>query len=749
MSTPNTSNPSQPSSASKKHGGHVSTPSRLPYTSPAPRSVPSPAATRKDQAGKTPVTQTTTGSSQGSKTLGGTPMMPTLSQTSNNALGTSPGILTGGSASGGGVLSFGTPVGLGVEGITPGGGMMSLTQQGGAAMMPTMSDLGLTASGGFARNEDEERKAKLRHILQKIGQDSHMGRVSEEGIARVARRVGFANDIDAETLTPEERLRKVGNRAISIAGNGIVVDVELKKGDVQGVQVIFDSSNTALAEQRAPEVSNVLMRDLKRKRSDLDPEDDFFTRGPKLDSFAKNMERLARVDRLSLNSVNCFEALSGVYCSLLRLHEAEKKTIRAKGEEGELEVLCKMSGRPKINTDGRLGLWLEYWQDSRPEVGEDTKMDDANGAYTNILETSKELDVHDAPDEGNTFRLHIEAESCMPGMYTPLRVSDLWLPNPLELPPSKSTTETDLNDGTEQKAGIPWQDPPPTMIPPQNSNPDVMAVDGTTSQEKLPELRFVARLDPPIVLPYNSAALVFGAVGLEPPTIFTTSPHYQTLVINPVAALGTPVANETVLHGEQSVVTAHGDEAREVKHKYFVEFTKPEFGVRIEELPFQHPRQLIEILPTLRQWASFGSLLKNVVQNAEDNTANDAATSASQRLTQLSLADLLTPPTTPEGTDDAGTEVSVSITFVTSPLPIIGIEFPGINGQVERVCVQVGINGEISIIIDQSDDKDQIFQNENKGITDARVTRQMAAALELCGNDLGVWIEWLRRRTAS
>ncbi|KAI7354469.1 hypothetical protein KC336_g22319, partial [Hortaea werneckii] len=49
MATPTPSHPSNPTSASKKHGQHSATP--MNFSSPAPRSVPSPAATRKEQGG--------------------------------------------------------------------------------------------------------------------------------------------------------------------------------------------------------------------------------------------------------------------------------------------------------------------------------------------------------------------------------------------------------------------------------------------------------------------------------------------------------------------------------------------------------------------------------------------------------------------------------------------------------------------------------------------------------------------------
>ena len=72
-----------------------------------------------------------------------------------------------------------------------------------------------------------------------------------------------------------------------------------------------------------------------------------------LDKFSKNLERLAKLDKLngpmSSQNFNCFEAIAGVYTSLKKLFDHEKKAAlilldaEASNLEGkaEREVTCK------------------------------------------------------------------------------------------------------------------------------------------------------------------------------------------------------------------------------------------------------------------------------------------------------------------------------------------------------------------------------------------------------------------------
>lgn len=604
------------------------------------------------------------------------------------------------------MLSFGTPIGLGLEGGTP--SQLNLPTPGmlgGIAMNHSLSDLGITTGGINAgvqkRNEDEDRRTRLRTILKKIGKPK--GRVSEEGIARVSRRVGFANDVDAEKLSKEELERRVGNRAISIAGNTVVIDVELKDHVPQSVLVAYSRTGKAL-EIEAEAASKVLLADLNAPAGIM--------LNAKLERFATNMERLARVDRMSNEHINCFEAIAGMYESLRRLYEEEKKTSK------EIDVMCKQSGRPSIHAYGRLGLSVEYWRDDRQSS--DTKQN----------ERASEVHGGDNPstvlEETHDFKLYIEIEPASAALYPSLRVSDTWLPDPLDLASMQSVED------------IPWQDPPPTLVPTAatGAGADAIAMGG---EQRLPDLRFVAQFDPPITVPLQVANTIFQACGLSAPQVYVAY-HYIDMLVHkhprPVNPMG---LHEVHITASQEVLNVVGDKEKLVSHRYDLEALKAEFGYKIETLPFSHPRQVIEILPILRQWACAGSMLKHALGDSDLEKQIGAAApqaAAAHLQEQLSLQDLLTPPTTP--LDVAAEAVPISMSLLTSPAPSLTLSFPHpTKHELHSVGVQVLPNAELAVKLG---DAASVPGNDDESLEAKKVAR----ALDLCG-DLGVWVEWMRR----
>jgi hypothetical protein len=669
----------------------VSTPSHLNQSSP-PRSVPSP-VTSRNPAGKTPVNHPTGSSSHGSKTVASTPMVQNLSQTGNTA---SP------SAN---VLSFGTPSGRGLDAITPAGLNMATPSLGAAAMMPSMSELGLTASGG-RRNEDEERRLKMRRVLKAIGKPK--GRVSEEGIARISRRVGFANDIDAEKLTPEEKERKAGNRPISTAGNTIVIEIDLKHQVPQNVQVAYSVQTKALDEQ-GEKASKVLLNDLKA--------DGAVALQAKLDRFALNLERLARLDRLSSSHINCFEALSGIYTSLRRLYDQENATVKAHfttEEKADAEVTNHKSGKPVIHEGSKLGLALQYWT--------------SGGASANVKENSDashmdvdgQTDSKSEPrteDDDRTFALSIEVEASSANLFPSLRISDAWLPESLDL--------------SDPSTGIPWQEPAPTLLP-ANMAGDAMTLDG---QQRLPDLRFVARPDPPLVMPYQTAMNVLAAVGVtQAPMLEMPPTQYAALALDlpsdPLEAQQGMTFSTTTKR--EVISRTHGQETT-VEHCYTLNSAKLDWGFMLEEIPFSHPRQLVELLPTLRQWAYVTSLLRGTVKPKDTSSVSQPTSQHFNGNGTLTIESLMEDIQA----EESAQAVPITIALGTTPNPTLALAFPAPrNGSNATLSLHILPNAQLSISSQQG-----LALGDEQAVSTK--LPKLAKALEVCG-DLGVWLEWLR-----
>ena len=609
-----------------------------------------------------------------------------------------------GTASPSGMIGInGTPsalAGLGVDLLgTP--GAMTNTPSGlsmgmgmGMNMVSTMSELGLslTVSGGHKRNEDEERRGKMRRILKKIGRPR--GRISEEGICRVGRRVGFANDIDGEDLKEMERLGKVGNRAVTIAGETVFVEVDMKNHVPREVTAGLQLKGDNLGEMAA-KAGEVLFNSLK----DTD----------NLAAFAKGVDWIAKIDRLGAGKVNGFEALGGIYGSLRRLFDEEVRLAEECGTTGrdnaEMLVMCKKSGKPVQHERGALGISLDYWQESRAALSRN-----ANGTEMDIDSNSP----HVTTTSPSLHTLHIDLERCPPEMYTPIRIAFDWLPEKLSFDPNTP---------------IPWQDPDATFL--SSEGPDDSMADNDLPNEQqrlLPSLRFLARLDPPVVLPWQTATTLLTTFGGVMPQPFPTPPLLQQLLI-PASVLGS-VGNET----HKTVFVQRGPETEtEAEHVYRLHVAKAEYGYRLDDLPFAHPRQLVENLPLLRQWGCFGALVQDVF--ASPTTSTPPVVQSDSNGSIFAFQSNVKQSKAAHGAES----LSIDVTLASTPSPKLSLAFPALDGEKSiAVKLAVGLNGEIAV-------HGTITEATGKTAhdIDSKKARRWAKGLEVCGT-VGVWIEWIR-----
>jgi hypothetical protein len=634
------------------------------------------------------------------------------------------------------MAGIGTPLaglGLDLAGPTSGGtpGHMSiptpLLGAASAAMLPSLSGfsgLDVPMSGLRKRNEDEERRLKLRKVLQTIGKAK--SRVSEESIARVSRRLGLQNDIDAEKLSADEKERKVGNRTIGIAGKSILIDIELKNHVAGNVAVMFSGEGKTL-EEEGTAAGRIL-------REDLAPKDGVLLQTP-LDSFASHLSHVARLDRLS-DGVNCFEAMSGLYSSLRRLYDAETTATRdalpAQGlhpsaafsddERTESEVARKRSGRPTMHERGKIGLAIEYWA--------------APLRASHIIQDPSAMDTDDkrsgddsANAKAGVHALRIDIASSSTSLCPPIRISDGWLPEVFTIPPADSLQ------------GLPWQEPPPTYTSKADAGLEVdsMAIE---SESKLPDLHFTARLDPPIIVPMSTANNIFALLGVTNSSFGFTS--YQAMLLNSPTEEG--VVPE--ISAMRTVTTMREGQVVDEAHRYTLNVHKSDYGCRLEELPFSHPRQLIELLPTLRQWSYFGSLLRGAFASntsASSKSSNLATPDSAVTIAKLSLEDASKSFVKHE---EQATVFSVDIEMTTSPQPSLCLTFIDRESRKLRsIDVQVSPNAEV-VIVPSTHAEDPLTTATAKEEAEGQDTTKKARALEICG-DVCVWLEWLQRKEVN
>ncbi|GAM91019.1 hypothetical protein ANO11243_090660 [Dothideomycetidae sp. 11243] len=780
------STPSAAASAAKHP-----TPSQTAVT---PRSVPSPALNRAHPAGYSVRTP-----QPSSATKGGTPMVPSLSQTSAASGGSGRGLGILGSAiknegvspahlGVGSVSSIGTSTGLlnfaspnamaALEGIVMG--------TSGMGMGMGMPDL---AAG--KRDEAEERRRKVVGILGKLaGKDrtsragSGIGRISDEGVRRVGRWAGF----DVEIENKYQGKDWEGRRPIVIAGrNAVLIDLAFNDNVVSKVEVTFTSEDEEVSAHQSG-AAKVLKEDLTIPKG-------ISMINTRLDRFASNLEALGSLDKLSTASVNCVEAVTGVYSSLKRLYDNEKKAAEAlvgqdsKDRKRKImdEVICRKSGRPGMHVHGRVGLSLDYWRGQAA-----TKVTSARPANTEtglgITNAPSSDDGEKEHDSDDVYSLEFTVESNVSAAFPPIRISKEWIGKDVVKSADATSDPTSMMLDT---SNLDWLEPPQTI----SKEIDAMATDNNTaSTNTLPEVRFVARLRPPIVMPYAVATQILQSTGLPgAPTVEHASSYEATLLgldkrsdkqnatVTPTDAL---MATRT-----RQIFVPRPDVERDVTQRTTLHVPKQELAFTLTEIPFAHPRQIVEILPVLRQWACLGQILRTAFMPEEGDVYEVSTmkgvqgrgktsprpvpvavkrngnkkialedffpSSESSPMEDVQKASKVDPSVLPvDITLCTGT--AASLVALQNPTQLTGLQHPSLtlffpgtgaagSAALGAVTLRVLPGGDIDVSgrgvsAASGADGESGMEVDTPGV---RSAERLARGLRAVGWDLGVWVEWI------
>jgi Mediator of RNA polymerase II transcription subunit 1 len=462
---------------------------------------------------------------------------------------------------------------------------------GGVGMginMSRMSGLNLGTSMG-GRGGDDERRKRLDAVVHLL--KSCPSRLSPEGLEILGQRQGLASMLD-----PAEGPRRDGTRECHLAAPGETIGVEVKfKGNkVVGVDITSLGSSEAV-EKHMKSASESLRHNLT-----LSPYASPMVRS--LNKFNRNLERLAKLDKLNsaANSpnFNCFEAIAGVYTSLKRLFDHEKKValnlIQAskdrREERAEREVMCKKSGKPLMHARENIGLTLDYWMQKRHVfTKQEPQPPDPNHDAMEVDSTSSETSSLASASGHDLYSLNIECEAMAPGEYMPIRLSESWISDVVE----KSSEDPDDVFGPV----VDWQDPPPTYLnAANNGESNAMSLDNP-DVGKLPNIRFVAKLDPPLIVPLQTAINILASTGTSQDT-FDGFYHHLLLGTKTVDALAAYPSSEEEIRNVK-FTNRPGKDGRNVceKHLNILHNKTTAIGKVLREIPFSHPKQLIQILP--------------------------------------------------------------------------------------------------------------------------------------------------------
>ena len=593
----------------------------------------------------------------------------------------------------------------------------------------------MTASSGginsilAAQDQEEERKRRIEAIAAMVG--GRWGFVSQEGVERCAKRLG----LDALW---EDGMGD-GKRMLTIAGTAVLLEVEFEAEEVVGCVLSFPGSGEGVAE-RAAAGAEVLRRELKGEGY------------VRLEGFVQNMEILGRMDRLGGEKISCFDATDGVFRSLERLWkwETEKEKQQGKGVLALEEVMCRRSGRPRMHTRGRVGLAWQYWMERRLVLGEDEKVDEMD------IDNNEAGEVD---DEANIWSAIIECEASSAELYPSIRVSDAWVSQAVEKPAPAEASDIPGNDPT-----IDWQDPLPTRLSPDEQGERAAAVTDSIllPQPKQPDVRFLARFEPPVVVPLQTALQIHNSVGSAIPQEMILSTTYESLLFADIDLQNPPTQPRTVDKTVMSYDSACSISTSHV-HKYSLFPQQQDWARAITHLPFSHPRQILAVLPILRQWALTGSILRRAFSADKEPPppeANDHSTSQDQTpepaptfqtLDDELAAFMSSPlPNAPKPPSDKLREIQ--ITFKATPVPQFQISFPNprYGGKIAGLNFMIGLNGIVGGV-DVHDGSPDWEGNgamgadaEEKGRERVRMREKVRRVLEI-SESVGVAVEWMAR----
>lgn len=492
---------------------------------------------------------------------------------------------------------------------------------------------------------------------------------------------------------------------------------------MQSVTLGFPESAESVVRRMDP-ASSILLKDLQ-----LAPKQSPLTKT--LDKFAANLEHLAVLDKLSiLPALDCRQALAGVYESLEKLHHwevnklKEEKGMDAKSEQYRgLVAMCSKSGFPVMHARERVGLAVQYWRERR--------FAPASAATSSVAENER------------IWSLLIGCAAANGLEVPPIRVSEEWT--------SKDIAKSDPLDPA--KTIIDWQEPENVSLPESNKGQGMDMLQPDLSMARVPQVTFTVSFEPPLILPQNDWARLYTYANVSAPPVFGYPPTFDALLF--------PLSLDSAADPSELRIISHERDVRvfdkELKpatksHRNRLFIYKQIYAQPITDIPFSHPRQLVQMLPLLRQYAFITTLLENSFgavtkpgqsrgpsTNGDGKAVKNGVANVKDDLQSiLAFAD----PSSPQPqADTKGSDLVMDVILWVHPTPHFQVSFPFRDSTVS-FTLYILENAVVELT-----EEDLIAQLEKDGHDKGKLpTREgLGKALEHL-EDLCKWSEWIRTR---
>ncbi|KAK8024267.1 mediator of RNA polymerase II transcription subunit 1 domain-containing protein [Apiospora rasikravindrae] len=566
----------------------------------------------------------------------------------------------------------------------------------------------------LGKSEEEAHKRKMDFIIETVKRAARP-MVSNEGLERLAREIGL------ECLWEDNPAGGPHSKTLVMAGSGLALEIIITNHVVENVSLTYPECSEN-AQKHVGKAADILLEDLKLAEGQSP-----LTKT--LLAFQPNLERLAALDKLSvLPTLNCYDAVAGLYESFMKLHEWDMRKLRDDPtipEENisdnrlQMYALCLRHGVPMMHARGKIGLTLDYWKTRRRLTS---------------------VDIHKKALGICTWGMLIECAPRNDMMHIPgIRVSENWISDEVEK--TQNLTSDDML--MQQTSGyvLDWQEPEMIFLPSGEETKTETGI-SVPAGPKIPDVIFTATFDPPVVVTTAAAAHIYSIAGIPLPESSVT---FDAIVFPVAPDSGYDPSEPRIIRRAQAVTTIPNpnspSQTNLTGHKNTLFIYKPVYGQVLSKVPMQHPRQLMAMLPVLRQFAFLSTLLAKSFK-PKPNFAEIAPDNANWKTTPIiqdDITGLMPKLPLPSITSDVKASLSVDITLTAHPIPQLLVVFP-FKSRTANITLEIGLGGRVHVV-----SHNDVFQETAHDNTqEVRLDKAWAERkLEIC-EDIGVWVELIR-----
>ena len=604
-----------------------------------------------------------------------------------------------------------TPLPIGPDGLGISSGLHAATTKDGSV------------TGG--RNVEEERIQRLQDVIKTLRAKAAGRGVDRAGVARLAQMSGFTYFWDDDILI--------------IAGNHVGLDITFDHKSPDRVNDVVLKINVSGIDEPRTNASAILKKDLEWSLATSDRHS-----WSDITNFAANLTELGQLDQLS-QGVNCFEAIDGLSHTFRKIWEEEEKRLPGRSA---LTRLCQgTSGHPRMNARRQIGLSLEYWVETR-EVLENEST--TSGDAMTIVSDSETVKV------GWEDRIWSAKIRCEPG-YPPIRIAKRWV--------SDNVFEVENDTGTDGSAWptfstLNWNDPDPTLVAPtdiRDASSSMLIDGGRINIPKSPNVRFLADFAPTVVMPYTllSSLATHGLIFKFDHNQVVT--YQQALHNLALARSGEKEIQQSRRWRRKITLFDRDGQAHPRQHTYAVYSSNSLWCCHVQSMVFDHPRQLAEIFPILRQYVLVWSIIRKLVPDSFTSTGEavgvrqqKASVKEAKRGTQrksnrdvrgAKLDSMLDPSTFSQGSPQT-VDVSISLSSSNPPAVKLDVIMPlftdfnksahSTDSRFASVGVEIGFGGKITVV-----------STGGLPATKSEAVKQKIAKVLSLSEDLSVLVQWL------